>query len=171
MDKYYIYAYTHSRFGYVYIGKTHNLEHRIKTHDNDKNDNISREHESLLRECAVYFFELNSSLQMDYVEKFLIDYHKPKLNIQFKGKEECKLKMALPKWKRYVRDCESVSAIENVFKPNQHTLLYPELLEQRIKDLMYNQTDEQKEVDKLKKELEHQIDLNDILKRRMKICY
>lgn len=165
--KFYIYVYTHCKHGYVYIGKTHDLEQRINSHDSNTNDNISREHEQLLKECAVFYFELNSSLQMDYVEKFLIDYHKPILNIQYNKQKECILEMALPKWKRYTREYEP-NIYGSVFDPQKHTFTYSKILEKKIKELEDVSRELKEKNEKLKKELEQQIDLNEILKRKMK---
>lgn len=100
----YVYRYMHPDYPWLYVGKTDtSLETRIKTHDTDKNDNISREYLPLLKESVVLYIELQNSLQTTYIEKLLIDKYKPTLNKADKVEEECPIDFSIPKWKKYIR--------------------------------------------------------------------
>lgn len=100
----YIYRYMHPDYPWLYVGKTDaNLATRIKTHDTCKDDNISREYLSLLQESVVLYIELQNSVQSTYVEKMLIDKHKPLLNKMDKMDGDCPIEFVLPKWKKFIR--------------------------------------------------------------------
>lgn len=99
---YYIYRYVHPDYPWLYVGQTIDIEKRIKSHDSNSGDNISRKYENLLKESKVLYFEVNGKNQMDYVESFLIDRHKPYLNKKDKFVDrECTVEMKLPTWQIY----------------------------------------------------------------------
>lgn len=103
----YVYRYMHPDYPWLYVGKTDaSLETRIRTHDTDKNDNISREYLPLLKESVVLYIELQNSLQTTYIEKLLIDKYKPTLNKADKVEAECPIDFSIPKWKKYIRKFE-----------------------------------------------------------------
>lgn len=104
---YYIYRYVHPDYPWLYVGQTIDIEKRIKSHDSNNGDNISRKYENLLKESRVLFFEVGGKNQMDYVESFLIDKYKPYLNKKDKFVDrECPVEMKLPTWQIY-RDRDS----------------------------------------------------------------
>ena len=104
---YYIYRYVHPDYPWLYVGQTIDIEKRIKSHDSNNGDNISRKYESLLKESRVLFFEVGGKNQMDYIESFLIDKYKPYLNKKDKFVDrECTVEMKLPTWQIY-RDRDS----------------------------------------------------------------
>lgn len=96
---YYIYRYMHPDYAWLYVGQTVDIKGRIKSHDNSNTDNIDRKYEDLLKEATVLYFECNSKNQMNYIESYLIDKHKPFLNKAGKDKEvSCETEMKLPDW-------------------------------------------------------------------------
>lgn len=104
---YYIYRYVHPDYPWLYVGQTIDIEKRIKSHDSNNGDNISRKYENLLKESRVLFFEVGGKNQMNYVESFLIDKYKPYLNKKDKFVDrECPVEMKLPTWQIY-RDRDS----------------------------------------------------------------
>lgn len=118
----YVYRYMHPDYPWLYVGKTDtSLETRIRTHDTDKNDNISREYLPLLKESIVLYIELQNSLQTTYIEKLLIDKYKPTLNKADKIETECPIEFSIPKWRKYIRKFEIPEKFlskENVTKSN-----------------------------------------------------
>ncbi len=76
----YVYVYMHPKYPYLYVGRTCDLEKRIKSHDTNDNDNIAREHERLLQEAAVWYIPLQNKAESTIVEAYLINKHKPYLN-------------------------------------------------------------------------------------------
>lgn len=103
----YVYQYLHPEYGHLYIGRTENLNQRIYTHDNSKDDNIPREYEHLLKESVVMYIELQNKAQEIAVEAYCIDKYKPFLNTSLKYDEDNSiLEMKLPKWKLYQRKKE-----------------------------------------------------------------
>lgn len=106
MNNYYVYRYIHPEYPWLYVGKTKSLENRIKTHDFGKTDNIERKYENLLLESSVYYLELENSTQMSIVELYLIDKYSPHLNKKDKHMSKSKMKLTIPRWKKYVRSYE-----------------------------------------------------------------
>lgn len=98
----YVYRYIHPDYPWLYVGKTDDdLTKRIKTHQTCSTDNIERRYLDLLNESSIYYIELNSSVQTDYVEKMLIDKYKPFLNKKDKNGATCEIGITLPKWKKF----------------------------------------------------------------------
>lgn len=98
----YVYRYMHPDYPWLYVGKTDDdLAKRIKTHQTCSTDNIERKYLDLLNESSIYYIELNSSVQTDYVEKILIDKYKPFLNKKDKNGATCEIEIVLPKWKKF----------------------------------------------------------------------
>lgn len=96
---YYIYRYMHPDYSWLYVGQTVDIKGRIKSHDYSNSDNIDRKYVDLLLEATVLYFQCNSKNQMNYIESYLIDKHKPFLNKA--GKDEdvsCEAEMELPDW-------------------------------------------------------------------------
>lgn len=69
---YYIYKYIDDNGAIAYIGKTERLRERIKEHAQEvRFTNLK----------IIQYAELESKEEMDYLEKYFIDYYKPYLNI------------------------------------------------------------------------------------------
>ena len=103
---YYVYRYMHPDYPWLYVGKTIDLDGRIRSHDNSNNDNIDRKYAKLLLESTVYFLTLNNSAQMNLVELYLIDKYKPYLNKKDKHNSKSTLELKIPKWEKYIRSHE-----------------------------------------------------------------
>lgn len=98
----YVYRYMHPDYPWLYVGKTDgDLAKRIKTHQTCSTDNIERKYLELLNESSIYYIELNSSVQTDYIEKMLIDKYKPLLNKKDKNGAACKIEITIPKWEKF----------------------------------------------------------------------
>lgn len=98
----YVYRYIHPDYPWLYVGKTDDdLAKRIKTHQTCNTDNIERKYLELLNESSIYYIELNSSVQTDYIEKMLIDKYKPLLNKKDKNGAACKIEITIPKWEKF----------------------------------------------------------------------
>ena len=69
---YYVYKYIKEN-NIVYIGKTKNLHRRIKEHLKEKD----------LVDCSIFYTECSNSVEMDLLERALIDFYKPTFNKQF----------------------------------------------------------------------------------------
>jgi len=106
MSNYYVYRYVHPEYPWLYVGKTKNLESRIRTHDFDKSDNIDRKYANLLMESSVYYLEFENSTQMSFVELYLIDKYSPYLNKKDNHTDESKMELSMPRWKKYLRSYE-----------------------------------------------------------------
>ena len=76
----YVYVYMHPEHPYLYVGRTCDLEKRIKSHDTSDNDNISREYERLLQDASVWYIPLQNKAESTIVEAYLINKYKPYLN-------------------------------------------------------------------------------------------
>ena len=114
MNNYYVYRYVHPKYPWLYVGKTKNLDSRIRQHDFGKTDNIDRKYKDLLLESSIYYLELENSTQMTFTELYLIDKYNPYLNKKDKHDEKSKIKLSIPKWKKYVRSYE-LKEVENKY--------------------------------------------------------
>ena len=107
----YVYRYMHPDYPWLYVGKTDgDLAKRIKTHQTCSTDNIERKYLELLNESSIYYIELNSSVQTDYIEKMLIDKYKPLLNKKDKNGAACKIEITIPKWEKFNFQVSSIKA-------------------------------------------------------------
>ena len=106
MSNYYVYRYVHPEHPWLYVGKTKNLESRIRTHDFDKSDNIDRKYVNLLMESSVYYLEFENSTQMSFVVLYLIDKYRPYVNKEANLGDESKMELSMPRWKKYLRSYE-----------------------------------------------------------------
>lgn len=98
----YVYQYLHPIYGHLYCGRTCDLDKRIYTHNNCKNDNIPNKYKKLLKESVIMYVELSNKAQEIAVEAYCIDKFKPFLNkaLKYDGKEAV-IEMTLPQWKVY----------------------------------------------------------------------
>lgn len=78
MNEYFVYRYTDKKTGeVVYVGKTdHSLSSRIRAH---KKEEPFKNHD-----CYIDFVRLSNSVETDSIEKLLINYYKPEINIKDK---------------------------------------------------------------------------------------
>ena len=74
MDNFYIYKYVNNKNNIIYIGKTNNIERRIKEHKKDKLKNFNGD---------IYYFTCSNKINMDMLEYVLINKYHPKYNIQY----------------------------------------------------------------------------------------
>lgn len=91
MMSFYIYKYTYEN-EIVYIGKTINLNQRIKEH--------SREKKFQNEKFDIYYFLCSNQRQMDFYEYVLINKYKPALNVMNK-KEFEEFSFIEPTWIKY----------------------------------------------------------------------
>lgn len=91
--EYYIYKYVKENI-VEYIGKTINLQNRIKDHTKDKLANLN---------CDIYYFKCPNKTAMDSWEYFLINKYHPKYNIALKDKN-VNIKVIEPEWIKYNPD-------------------------------------------------------------------
>ena len=126
----YVYRYMHPDYPWLYVGKTDSdLCVRIRTHQNSIGDNISREFLPLLKEATVYYIELENSLQTTYVEKILIDKHKPYLNKLDKIEDStCPLEIGKIEWKKF----EFPPRVTVVEKPTIRTIKEVETIKEPV---------------------------------------
>lgn len=59
----------------IYIGKTKNLDNRIYQHS------MEEKFKPHLKESVIFYFECANSVEMDLIERALINQYKPKLNV------------------------------------------------------------------------------------------
>ncbi len=78
MTEYYVYRYTEKKTGeVVYVGKTdHSLSSRIRAH--------KKEEAFKGYDCFIDFIKLSNAVETDSIEKLLINYYKPVINIKDK---------------------------------------------------------------------------------------
>ena len=81
---FYLYKYEDINKEIVYIGQTISLTQRIQQHTQDKLQNFSG---------IIYYVECGSKEEMDFLEKVLINYYKPKFNIIHKDRNDLTTKL------------------------------------------------------------------------------
>lgn len=81
---FYLYKYEDINKEIVYIGQTVSLTQRIQQHTQDKLQDFSG---------IVYYVECGSKEEMDFLEKVLINYYKPKFNIIHKDRNDLTTKL------------------------------------------------------------------------------
>ena len=81
---FYLYKYEDINKEIVYIGQTISLTQRIQQHTQDKLQDFSG---------IVYYVECGSKEEMDFLEKVLINYYKPKFNIIHKYRNDLTTKL------------------------------------------------------------------------------
>ena len=81
---FYLYKYEDINKEIVYIGQTISLTQRIQQHTQDKLQDFSG---------IVYYVECGSKEEMDFLEKVLINYYKPKFNIIHKDRNDLTTKL------------------------------------------------------------------------------
>jgi predicted GIY-YIG superfamily endonuclease len=81
---FYLYKYEDTNKEIVYIGQTISLTQRIQQHTQDKLQDFSG---------IVYYVECGSKEEMDFLEKVLINYYKPKFNIIHKDRNDLTTKL------------------------------------------------------------------------------
>ena len=64
MDNFYIYKYVDNKNNIIYIGKTNNIDRRIKEHKKDKLKNFNGD---------IYYFTCSNKINMDMLEYVLIN--------------------------------------------------------------------------------------------------
>lgn len=156
---YYVYRYMHPDYPWLYVGKTDaNLRNRIRTHDTLESDNIDRKHLNLLLESTVYYIELSSSHQTDYVEKLLIDKYKPYLNIKCKDDNPCAVyDFSLPPWKKLVRPSDLIDTNFLSLIDKQNVLSVKEeleLLNSKYEELKHTVNHRKKQINLIQQELQ-----------------
>ena len=103
--KYYIYKYVVNN-EIVYIGKTSNLEKRIKQHESDKLKNL---------QASIYYFECQNKTAMTSWEYNLINKYHPKYNIILNN-TNINIRVQEPEWIFYKKN-------NNISKNNKES--YP----------------------------------------------
>ena len=83
-QSFYLYKYEDINKEIVYIGQTISLTQRIQQHTQDKLQNFSD---------IIYYVECGSKEEMDFLEKVLINYYKPKFNIIHKDRIDLTTKL------------------------------------------------------------------------------
>lgn len=83
-QSFYLYKYEDINKEIVYIGQTISLTQRIQQHTQDKLQNFSG---------IIYYVECGSKEEMDFLEKVLINYYKPKFNIIHKDRNDLTTKL------------------------------------------------------------------------------
>lgn len=83
-QSFYLYKYEDINKEIVYIGQTISLTQRIQQHTQDKLQDFSG---------IVYYVECGSKEEMDFLEKVLINYYKPKFNIIHKDRNDLTTKL------------------------------------------------------------------------------
>lgn len=78
-QSFYLYKYEDVNKEIVYIGQTISLAQRIQQHTQDKLQNFSG---------IIYYIKCGSKEEMDFLEKVLINYYKPKFNIIYKERDD-----------------------------------------------------------------------------------
>lgn len=92
----YVYKYIHPKYKWLYVGKSDtNLRGRINAHKTEHN------FKPFLKECEIYYIQLDNKAQSKAVESYLIDKYKPHLNTADKYEGESNLDMMLPEWIPY----------------------------------------------------------------------
>ena len=92
----YVYKYEHPDYPWLYVGKSDvNLKGRI---DNHKKENKFKPY---LNDATIYYIELSNKAQSKFIETYLIDKHKPLLNVADKYEESSCFEMNMPEWKLY----------------------------------------------------------------------
>ena len=91
---FYLYKYETLDKEIVYIGQTIFLSQRIRQHTQDKLQNFSD---------IIYYVECGSKEEMDFLEKVLINYYKPKFNIIHKERKDLMVNLINPdlNWQFY----------------------------------------------------------------------
>lgn len=79
MSKYYVYKYVFDD-EIVYIGKSKNIDMRIKQHETEE------KFKPYIKKCKIYAAECVNSVEMDLIERALINQYKPILNVVDKTK-------------------------------------------------------------------------------------
>lgn len=79
MSKYYVYKYVFDD-EIVYIGKSKNIDARIKQHEAEE------KFKAYIKRCKIYVAECVNSVEMDIIERALINQYKPILNVVDKTK-------------------------------------------------------------------------------------
>lgn len=83
----------------VYVGKTKKIDTRIKEHY--INSHLERKANPKESVSKVFYVELNSLVDMDIIEKYLIAKYRPKYNSYLKGWGETNLDIKVPPFKEY----------------------------------------------------------------------
>lgn len=91
---FYLYKYENLNKEIIYIGQTISLSQRIRQHTQDKLQNFSG---------IIYYVECGSKEEMDFLEKVLINYYKPKFNIIHKERKDLMVNLINPdlNWQFY----------------------------------------------------------------------
>lgn len=160
---YYVYRYMHPDYPWLYVGKTIDLHRRIYSHDKLNSDNIDRKYTTLLLESTVYFITLDNSAQMDLMELYLIDKHKPYLNKKDKHDTQSILELKIPKWKRYVRSHEISN--NNFNKKTKNLAQEIEILDSKIAELETARSNKIAEISSCEKEIECLINIESDFKK------
>lgn len=83
-QNFYLYKYENINKEIVYIGQTVSLAQRIQQHTQDKLQDFSG---------TIYYVKCGSKEEMDFLEKVLINYYKPKFNIIHKDRNDLTTKL------------------------------------------------------------------------------
>lgn len=98
----YVYKYVHPDYPWLYVGKADtNFEDRIYRHSKEE------KFIPFLDEVKIYYIELKNKAQSRMVELYLIDKHKPYLNVMDKYEGISLFELNLPEWKSYTKDFKS----------------------------------------------------------------
>lgn len=90
----YVYRYKTKDYPWLYVGKSDkNLKDRIRAHKKEK------KFKPYLKECSIFYFELDNPAQSKFVESYLIDKYKPFLNYVDKYEGISPYNLNIPEWK------------------------------------------------------------------------
>ena len=148
----YIYRYKTKNHPWLYVGKSdRNLKGRINSHK--KEDKFK----PYLKDCSIFYFELDNPAQSKFVESYLIDKYKPLLNCVDKYEGVSPFSLNIPDWKplkHYVREDNILpTLIENktlLNKKNRDKEKIDELKE-KIDELKFKIEDLKSEIEFYKK--------------------
>lgn len=78
MKKYYVYRFLNSENEIIYVGKTSNLQNRMKQHFSDHNGHLPKDcYDNVVK---IEYIELNHPIDMTIYELYYISQYKPKYN-------------------------------------------------------------------------------------------
>ena len=99
-EKGYVYKFLDKGGILLYVGKTKNIDQRMKQHMN--NGHLSKEQYDKV--CSIYYTELSSMNDAGILERYMIANLKPEFNKEFSNEGECEISVKIPErkdWKLF----------------------------------------------------------------------
>lgn len=140
MSGYYLYKYVVDD-EIIYIGKSKNIHQRIAQHNSGTG--LDEKFKPYLKDCKIFVAECVNSVEMDLMERALINQYKPKLNVadKFEGFSQL-IQVQEPVWKKYRKEQTKIKPVKTRASETQKRYSKEEIIK-RLR--YYSQTERDEE--------------------------